>query len=100
MKKIGLVVLSVLMVLLVSGCGAKTQKLSCKTQVEGVDITFNVGFKGNMIETMDFNYFYDLSKYTDAQVESIEKQDFCQTIKDSMPDYKDGFKSCEDHVNK
>ena len=106
MKKLFLVLGAFLFVLLLSGCdglagfagGKKTQKLVCKMTVDGVETTFNVGFKGNMISTMDFSYFYDLGDYTDEQVEGVKKQDFCYSIKESMPDYKDAFTDCNSKV--
>lgn len=98
MKKIGVVAFAVLMTLLLAGCGNKKQMLVCTQNASGVDVTFNVGFKGNMIETMDFKYDMDLAQYSDAQIEAIGKQDFCTTIKASMSEYKDAFEKCEHNV--
>ena len=98
MKKIGLVTLAVFMTMLLSGCGEKKQMLSCTQTPQGVKVEFNVGFKGNVIETMDFNYDVDLNEYTDEQIESIKKQDFCSTIKESFSDYKEAFTNCNHAV--
>ena len=94
MKKILYGVLAVLMVLLLTGCG-KERKLSCTQTNSGIDDTFNVGFKGNIIKEMDFHYNYDLSDRDDKTIEAIKKQDFCATVKESMSDYKNAFTDCK-----
>lgn len=85
-------------VLLASGCSAREAKLVCTQTASGVDITFNIGFKGSTIKTMDFGYDMDLSKYSDAQISSVEKQDFCNIVKKSMSEYKDAFTDCQQKV--
>ena len=99
MKKAGLVLTVALMTLLISGCG-KTQKLSCVQSPEGVNIEFNIGFKGKTIQTMDFNYDYDISALSDNDKESVKKQDFCVQVKEAMKDYKDAFTNCKSNVVK
>ncbi|MBE6160858.1 MAG: hypothetical protein E7158_01375 [Firmicutes bacterium] len=86
-----------LVVLLTTGCGKET-KLVCKQTASGVDVTFNIGFKGNEVKTMDFKYDMDLSDYTDKQIETVEKQDFCELVKSSMDEFSDAFKNCEKKV--
>lgn len=90
------VVLS-LSVLLLTGCGSKS-RLECKQKSSGVDITYNINFKGNTIDSMDFGYDMDLSSYSDTQIAMIQKQDFCSTVASSMPQYKDAFKDCKHNI--
>ena len=66
--------------------------------MSGVDITFNVGFDGNTITTMDFAYDMDLSNFSDEQIALLEKQDFCATVKSAMSTYKDAFTNCEKNI--
>lgn len=98
-KKI--VFLSVLIAILVvlSGCSKKETKLVCTQSASGVDIEFNVLFKGNTVTDMDFNYDMDLSSYSDIQIEAVGKQDFCSIVKKSMSDFADAFKTCEQNIS-
>ena len=96
--KICSIVLAVVFVLVLSGCGAE-KTLKCTNTSSGVDITFLVGFKGNTIQTMDFGYDMNLSEYTDEQVKAISEQDLCPTVKNSMEDYKDAFSKCEQKLD-
>lgn len=99
MKKGRIVALVALVaVALVTGCTAKEKKLVCKQETSGVLVEFNVGFKGNIIKSMDFNYDMDLSKYKDNQIALIEKQDFCSSVKRSMSDYKNAFTDCKQEI--
>ena len=84
--------------LLATGCSPKESKLVCTQNTSGVDIEFNVGFKGNVIDTMDFNYDMDLSKYSDSQIEAVGKQDFCTIVKNAMSTYKDAFTDCKQDI--
>lgn len=84
--------------LILSGCGSKEKKLVCTQTASGVDIEFNVGFKGKVISSMDFNYDMDLSKYSDTQIKAIEKQDFCSAVKNSMSQYKSAFTGCKQKI--
>ena len=97
MKKVGLVVIAVSIVLLTCGCG-KTKVLTCKQSPQGVDIPFNVGFSGNVIKTMDFTYDLDLSNQDEESVKRLEKQDFCETVKEAMSNYKDAFEKCDHSI--
>lgn len=47
---------------------------------------------------MDFKYDMDLSKYSDKQIEAIEKQDYCENVKASMTEYKNAFENCSQKV--
>ena len=100
MKK-GLLLSSVLVAVLIltTACGGES-KLKCTTSVSGVDINYNVGFKGNTIDTMDFAYTMDLSDYDDSTISLFENQDFCSEIKagNDMKDYKDAFKDCNKKI--
>lgn len=99
MKKRGIVlaVALVAVVALVTGCGKK-ETLTCKQTASGVDITFNIGFNGNTITTMDFAYDMDLSGYGDTTIKYLEKQDWCSTVKSSMSEYKDAFTDCKSEI--
>lgn len=99
MKKICLVLVAVFMTLLVSGCG-KERKLTCIQTPDGVNIEFNIGFKGKTIKTMDFNYDYDISSLSDKDKESVKKQDFCVQVKEAMKDYEKAFTNCKSNVVK
>ena len=86
--------------LLATGCGNdKESKLVCTQNQSGVDIEFNIGFKGNVVTDMDFNYDMDLSSYNDTQIEAIGKQDFCTSVKESMSEYKDAFTDCDQMID-
>lgn len=85
--------------LFISGCTQKEAKLVCNQNASGVDIEFNIGFKGNIVKTMDFNYDMDLSSYSDAQIESVGKQDFCTIVKNSMSDFKESFTDCKQNIS-
>lgn len=100
MKKRSIVLVATVfaLVLFVTGCGSKEATLVCTQTTSGVDITFNVGFKGNTITTMDFDYDMDLSKYSDTQIDAIGKQDFCTSVKNSMGSYKDAFTDCKQDI--
>ena len=98
-KSIALLGIATFAVLLATGCGGKT-KLVCTQKQSGVDIEFNVGFNGNKVESLDFNYDMDLSKYSDSQIKLIEKRDFCSLVKLSMSGYKDAFTGCKQNVVK
>ena len=97
-KRIALLSCLIALVVLVCGCGSKESKLICKQSTNGVDITFNVDFKGNMVSAMSFDYDMDLSKYNDKQIEALGEQDFCTSVKNSMTEYKDAFTDCKQKV--
>ena len=97
-KGIVLSLMLIVTVLLATGCTKKESKLTCTQTASGVDIEFNVGFKGNVIDTMDFNYDMDLSKYSDLQINAIGKQDFCTTVKNYMSTYKEAFTDCKQSI--
>ena len=60
MKKVLLSLVTVMFLLAVAGCGEKTTMLECKQTTSGIDVSFNVGFKGNVIDTIDFGYDMNL----------------------------------------
>ena len=95
MKKIFVFVIALFMVISLSACGKKEQKLMCKQLIDGVNVSLNVDFKGNMIQNMDFAYYSDLTEYKDDVIETLKKQDFCEVIKGSMPDYAEAFRDCK-----
>ena len=84
--------------IVLTGCVAKPAKLVCTQTTSGVDITFNVDFKGKTIKNMDFSYDMDLSKYSDAQIKAVGKQDFCTRVKNSMIGFKDAFTDCNQSI--
>ena len=99
MKKKFVAVVALFAVVVLTGCTPKESKLSCTQTTSGVDVGFNVGFKGNVIDTMNLTYDMDLSKYSDTQVEAISKQDFCTRVKSSMSQFKDAFTDCKQDVS-
>lgn len=99
MKKGFLLSLLLAVVVLSTGCASKEAKLVCKQTASGVDVTFNVDFAGKVIKNMDFSYDMDLSKYSDAQIEAIGKQDFCSRVKSSMSTFKDAFSNCNQEIS-
>ena len=99
MKKGLLFVATFALVLLLAGCGSsKSTKLVCTTSSSGVDITFNIGFEGNKVTSMDFSYDMDLSSYNDTQIAAVKGQDFCEIVKSSMSSYANAFTSCKQDV--
>ena len=80
-------------IILTTGCG-KT-KLVCKQKAGQVEVTFNVGFNGNKVVSVDFGYDMDISKYSDSMIKLIEKQNFCSKVKASMSQYKSAFNDCK-----
>ena len=55
---------------------------------------FNKSQKGSPVEDN-----MDLSKYSDAQIEAIGKQDFCSRVKSSMSTFKDAFSNCNQEIS-
>lgn len=98
MKKSGIILGAAAIILLSAGCVNQEKKIVCTQTASGVDITFNVDFKGNTVESMDFKYDMDLSKYSDTQIEAVGKKDFCDVVKGSMTAYKDAFKNCDQKI--
>lgn len=98
MKK-GIIALTAIVgMMLLTGCAAKESKLVCTQTASGVDVGFNVGFKGNTVDTLDLTYDMDLSSYSDTQISAIEKQDFCTRVKNSMSQFKDAFTDCKQDI--
>ena len=88
----------VVLSIFITGCGKKAT-LKCTQSTNGVDIIFNVGFDGNTISSMDFSYDMDLSSYPEESLSSIDKQDWCSLVKDSMSEYKSAFTNCKHERN-
>lgn len=99
MKKIYLLFIAVVVLLITTGClPAKEKRLVCKQNASGVDVTFNINFKGNTIEKMDFSYDVDMSTRDQKSIDIVAKQDFCSVVKSSMKDYASAFISCNQNV--
>ena len=99
MKKIMMSALFVFALVMITGCGSsKSTKLVCTQSVQGVDVEFNVLFKGNKITKMDFNYNMDLSAYEDSEIDMLASQDFCTIIKGSMEEYEEAFTNCKQEI--
>lgn len=92
--------------LLISGCDVKNtiqkeQLLKCKATSEGVDVIFNVSFKGNKISKMNLVYEMDLSEIEDDRFEAAKSEDYCAVVKESLSQYESAFKNCsQDFSNK
>ena len=100
MKKNILVVSLLSAILLLTGCGSnKEALLRCKATKSGVDVGFNVGFKGSKVVKMDLSYDMDLSQYSDAQIDLVKEQDFCSSVKSSMKEYEEAFVNCKQEVS-
>ncbi|MBR1414201.1 MAG: hypothetical protein IJ574_06040 [Bacilli bacterium] len=98
MKSGKIIIASLLAVFLLTGCASKESKLTCTQTTSGVDVIFIVDFKGNVIDNMDINYNMDLSKYSDAQIEAVGKQDFCSSVKNAFGSYKEAFNNCKQNI--
>ena len=73
--------------------------LVCTQSASGVDITFNIEFKNNSIQSMDFSYDMSLEEYTSEQISLIEQQDFCDVVKKSMSEYSGAFSDCQQNTD-
>lgn len=99
MKKRYLLFIVVVVLLITTGCfPSKEKRLVCKQNASGVDVIFNINFKGNTIEKMDFSYDVDMSTRDQSSIDAIAKQDFCSIVKTSMKDYANAFVSCNQDV--
>ena len=93
MKK--LVLISALVtILLITGCG-KTEKLVCSQKVAMVDVDMIADWKNNELNYLGLKYTMDLSGYNDTQVEAVNKQNMCETVKKAMSSYQDAFTNCK-----
>lgn len=84
--------------LLLTGCGNKAT-LKCNMNSSGVDINFNIDFKGNSIDAMDLKYAMDLSDFSDSQIDILKNQDLCSGLKEDMDEFKDAFADCKQELN-
>ena len=98
MKNVKMLIALFAVLLLVSGCAPKESRLECTQNASGVDVGFNVDFKGSVIKDINITYDMDLAKYNDTQIKAIEKQDFCKIVKEAMSDYEKGFNNCTQNV--
>lgn len=98
MKNIKIFVALFTLLVLASACAPKESKLECTQTTSGVDVGFNVDFKGNMISDINITYDMDLSKYNDTQIKAIGKQDYCKIVKNAMSEYEKGFNNCTQNV--
>jgi len=85
--------------LLFTGCTAKESKLICTKTVDDEIRYYNIIFKGNIINEITWSNDKDLSKYTDLQIEAIDKIDFCTKYKDTLTENKEAFINCEQTIN-
>jgi len=90
--------------LLITGCDAtetvqKEQLLHCKANSEGVDVIFNVSFKGNRISNMNLVYEMDLSDIEDDRIEAAKSEDYCKIVKESLSQYESAFKNCSQDIS-
>ena len=56
-------------------------------------------FEDDVLTSLGLKYEMDLKAYTDAQVEIINKQDMCKTVKQSMSSYTDAFTNCKQSID-
>ena len=81
MKKSYFIIIAVVALFITTGClSSGNKRLVCKQNASGVDVTFNIDFKGNMIDKMDFSYDVDMSSRDQSTIDLIAKQDFCAPI--------------------
>ncbi len=101
MKKIILSILVVLVCIVTVGCGVKTTKVKCSTDANSIKIDMNFTYldsksqydkSASMVATMD------LSKYTDKQIEAIEKQKLCESFLNGVGKLKPAFSNCKQTV--
>ncbi len=97
MKKLFLSALMVFGLLLLAGCG-KEQVLRCKATESGVDVGYNVTFKGARITKMNLTYDMNLSAYSDQQIDLLRQKDFCEVVQNAMSQYKEAFENCTQSI--
>lgn len=99
MKKSYFVIIVVVVLFITTGClSFGNKRLVCKQNASGVDVAFNIDFKGNMIDKMDFSYDVDMSSRDQTTLDLIAKQDFCSIVKSNMKDYADAFIGCNQNI--
>jgi len=74
-------------VLCLTGCGSKPSTLNCTQKVSTVDVQLTANFIGNKINAMSMKYDMDLSKYSDALVNTVASKDYCSTVQKSMSQF-------------
>ena len=98
----------VFITLLVTGCGEgnnslfpkveNTKHLVCSQKVQTVDVEMLADFEDDVLTSLGLKYEMDLKAYTDAQIEVINKQDMCKTVKQSMSSYSNAFTNCKQSI--
>ena len=68
----------------------------CTQSSSGVDIEMTTKLTDNHISAMSVSWEMSLATYNEAQIESVSKQDFCLTVKQSMAQYS--FASCKQSI--
>ena len=72
MKKSYFIIIAVVALFITTGClSSGNKRLVCKQNASGVDVTFNIDFKGNMIDKMDFSYDVDMSSRDQSTIDLI-----------------------------
>ena len=101
MKKYLLVIL-LSGLLLITGCGNKNEKkLVCNQKVLTVDVNMIADFNDNNLDYLGLKYTMDLSDYSDAQIQAINDEDMCTTVKETMNSngLGDAFTNCKQKIN-
>lgn len=83
--------------LLLTGCENKST-LKCNMSQSGVDVNFNVGFKGNKIDNMSLQYLMDVSSLSDSEVSALKGQDLCSGLKEDIDEFKEAFTDCKQNL--
>lgn len=84
--------------ILFTGCSAKETNLVCSLDSSGVNVEFDIKFKGDDVESMNLNYDMNLESYSDLQIEAVGAKDFCSVVMNSMKDYKEAFSNCKQEI--
>lgn len=87
MKKVLALALVFGAVFCLTGCGNKPSTLDCSMKVSIVDVNLTTNFTGNTVSSMSMKYVMDLSNYSDTMINTVSKQDYCQTVQKAMSQY-------------
>ncbi len=89
-------------VVFLTGC-QKTTRLVCSQSVtsSGLEVSVDMiaDFGEEELVYLGLEYGMDLSAYTDAQVDLINKQDMCSSVKANMSSYAEAFTNCKQSVS-
>lgn len=83
---------------LLTGCSSKETRLICTQTVQGVDVKMIADFASDELTYLGLEYNMDLSAYNDTQIDYLNKQDMCSTVKASMSSYSNAFTNCKQNV--